>query len=286
MIINGNTRLFGVLGNPVEHSLSPAMHNAAFRARGVDAVYIPLATSELETAFAGIKALPFTGVSVTVPHKVAIMPLLDGVDPVAQKIGAVNTLLFKQRADGRMQCTGVNTDWIGANRALEEVIPLKGASVLLLGAGGSARALGFGLKEVGAQVFLHNRTEAKGQQLAEQLECDYLTADQVQDQRLDILINATTVGMLPLADAIPLDADLLSNFQVVMDIVYAPLETKLLKEAAHRGCTTVAGSNMLLYQAVEQWRLWMEEDPPVEVMHTALIEGLKRQQENQIPPVE
>lgn len=286
MIINGNTRLFGVLGNPVEHSLSPAMHNAAFRARGVDAVYIPLATSELEVAFSGIKALPFTGVSVTVPHKVAIMPLLDGVDPVAQKIGAVNTLLFKQRADGRMQCTGVNTDWIGANRALEEVIPLKGASVLLLGAGGSARALGFGLKEAGAQVFLHNRTEAKGQQLAEQLECDYITADQVQDQRLDILINATTVGMLPLADAIPLDAELLSNFQVVMDIVYAPLETRLLKEAEHRGCTTVAGSNMLLYQAVEQWRLWMEEDPPLESMRTALIEGLKRQQEKQIPPVE
>ena len=286
MIINGNTRLFGILGNPVEHSLSPAMHNAAFRARGVDAVYIPLATSELEAAFSGIKALPFTGVSVTVPHKVAIMPLLDGVDPVAQKIGAVNTLLFKQRADGRVQCTGVNTDWIGANRSLEEVIPLKGASVLLLGAGGSARALGFGLKEAGAQVFLHNRTEAKGQKLAEQLECTYLTADQMQDQRLDILINATTVGMLPLADAIPLDADLLSNFQVVMDIVYAPQETKLLKEAAHRGCATVAGSSMLLYQAVEQWRLWMEEDPPLEVMRAALLEGLKGQQKNQDTVVE
>lgn len=279
-MINGTTRLFGILGNPVAHSLSPAMHNAAFRARGLNAVYVPLPTSELEMAFAGIKALGFSGISVTVPHKVAIMPLLDAIDPVAQKIGAVNTLLFKHKADGRLQCTGVNTDWIGANQALAEAIRLSGTSVLILGAGGAARAIGFGLCEAGAQIFIHNRNQAKGEHLAAQLGCLYLTATELRDLRADVLINATSVGMQPKADALPLEADLLSNFQVVMDIVYAPLETRLLQEAAARGCKTVPGSNMLLYQATAQWQLWLGEEPPVDVMRAALSEGLRQQQGN------
>ena len=279
MMINGSTQLFGILGNPVAHSLSPTMHNAAFKACGIDAVYIPLATAELETAFAGIKALPFTGVSVTVPHKVAIMPMLDAIDPVAEKIGAVNTLLFKQRADGRVQCSGVNTDWIGANQALEEVIPLAGASALLLGAGGAARALGFGLKEAGAQVQLHNRSEERGRALAAQLDCPFLAAGELRGQRADILINATSVGMEPDTESIPIDPDFLSNFRVVMDIVYAPSETRLLREAAERGCLTVPGSAMLLYQAAAQWRLWLGQEPPVEVMREALEAGLKKQRE-------
>ena len=243
-------------------------------------MYVPLPTSELEMAFAGIKALGFSGISVTVPHKVAIMPLLDAIDPVAQKIGAVNTLLFKHKADGRLQCTGVNTDWIGANQALAEAIRLSGTSVLILGAGGAARAIGFGLCEAGAQIFIHNRNQAKGEHLAAQLGCLYLTATELRDLRADVLINATSVGMQPKADALPLEADLLSNFQVVMDIVYAPLETRLLQEAAARGCKTVPGSNMLLYQATAQWQLWLGEEPPVDVMRAALSEGLRQQQGN------
>lgn len=277
-MINGTTRLFGVLGNPVAHSLSPAMHNAAFKNKGVNAVYVPLAVTELETAFQCLKALAFAGVSVTVPYKVAIMPLLDAIDPVANKIGAVNTLLFKRKADGRLQCTGVNTDWIGANQALAEAIRLSGTAVLILGAGGAARAIGFGLREAGAQVFIHNRSQEKGEQLAVQLDCPYVAANELRDLRADVLINATSVGMQPNEEALPLEADLLSNFQVVMDIVYAPLETRLLREAAARGCKTVPGSTMLLYQATAQWRLWLGEEPPVEVMRAALNDGLRQQQ--------
>lgn len=278
-MINGRTRLFGILGNPVAHSLSPALHNAAFKECRINAVYVPLAASDLEAALGGIKAFSFAGVSVTVPHKVAIMPLLDAIDPVAEKIGAVNTLVFKRKADGRLHCTGLNTDWIGANASLAEAIRLSGASALILGAGGAARAVAFGLQEAGVRVLIHNRSEDRGRKLATQLDCPYLTANELHDLRAEILVNATSVGMEPETDAIPLEADLLSNFQVVMDIVYAPVETRLLREAAARGCKTVPGTNMLLYQATAQWRLWLGEEAPVEVMRAALTEGLSRQQE-------
>ena len=211
-MINGRTRLFGILGNPVAHSLSPALHNAAFKERRINAVYVPLATTELEAALAGVKAFSFAGVSVTVPHKVAIMPLLDAIDPVAEKIGAVNTLVFKHKADGRLHCTGLNTDWIGANASLAEAIRLSGASALVLGAGGAARAVAFGLQEAGARVFIHNRSEDRGRKLAAQLACPYLTVNELRDLRAEILVNATSVGMEPEVDAIPLEADLLSNF--------------------------------------------------------------------------
>lgn len=278
-MINGQTRLFGILGNPVAHSLSPALHNAAFKERRINAVYVPLPATDLEAALAGIKAFSFAGVSVTVPHKVAIMPLLDTIDPVAEKIGAVNTLVLKRKADGRLHCTGLNTDWIGANTSLAEAIRLSGASALILGAGGAARAVAFGLQEAGARVFIHNRSEDRGRKLAAQLDCPYLTVNELRDLRAEILVNATSVGMEPVVDAIPLEADLLSNFQVVMDIVYAPMETRLLQEAAARGCKTVPGANMLLYQATAQWRLWLGEEPPVEVMRAALNEGLNQQLE-------
>ena len=278
-MINGRTRLFGILGNPVAHSLSPALHNAAFKERRINAVYVPLATTELEAALAGVKAFSFAGVSVTVPHKVAIMPLLDAIDPVAEKIGAVNTLVFKHKADGRLHCTGLNTDWIGANASLAEAIRLSGASALVLGAGGAARAVAFGLQEAGARVFIHNRSEDRGRKLAAQLACPYLTVNELRDLRAEILVNATSVGMEPEVDAIPLEADLLSNFQVVMDIVYAPVETRLVREAASRGCKVVSGTNMLLYQATAQWRLWLGEEAPVEVMRAALAEGLRQPQE-------
>lgn len=272
-MISGTTRLFGILGNPVAHSLSPAMHNAALRARGIDAVYIPLKTRELAAALTGIRALPFFGVSVTVPYKVAIMPLLDAVDPVATRIGAVNTLLFR-RADGSVHCSGINTDWIGSNQALGEVRDLAGASALVLGAGGAARAIAFGLKEAGVRLFIHNRGERRGRELALQLGCPFVDTEGLRHLRADILVNATSVGMEPEPGAMPLAAELLPHFQVVMDSVYAPLETRLLREAAACGATTVPGSRMLLYQAAAQWRLWLEEEAPLEVMHAALEAAL------------
>ena len=138
-MINGQTQLFGIIGDPVEHSLSPAMHNACFAALGVNGVYIPMRTSELEAGVRGLRALGFVGVSVTVPHKVAVMALIDQVDPVARRIGAVNTLVFQPQATGAPRCLGFNTDWLGSNQALAETMDLKGQSVLIIGAGGAAR---------------------------------------------------------------------------------------------------------------------------------------------------
>ena len=153
MHINGATALFGIIGNPVRHSLSPAMHNAGLAACGINGVYLPFPAEDIQTAVTGIRGLGIIGSSVTIPHKESVMEYLDDIDPVAQRIGAVNTVHQK---NGKL--TGSNTDWLGAMRALEEKTELTGEAVVLLGAGGSARAVGFGLLERGASVVLCSRT--------------------------------------------------------------------------------------------------------------------------------
>ena len=273
-MINGHTQLFGIIGNPVEHSLSPAMHNAAFAELGMNGVYIPMRPTDLAEGFRGLRSLGFIGVSVTVPFKVAIMEFLDKVDPVARNIGAVNTLLFERDGD-HCRCTGYNTDWLGSNQALGEELQLAGATVLILGAGGAARAVGFGLIEAGARVLIANRTEAKGRALAAQLRCPFVPADQLAGLRADALINTTSVGMAPHADALPIRPELLPRFAVVMDIVYAPLTTRLLREAAACGCRTVDGLQMLLHQGAAQFTLWTGREAPLNVMRQALENELR-----------
>lgn len=273
MTIDGHTRLFGIIGDPVEHSLSPAMHNAAFAHLGVNGVYVPMRPADLADGYRGLRSLGFVGVSVTVPFKVAIMDHLDAVDPVARKIGAVNTLLF-ERSGTAVRCTGSNTDWLGANRALAEVLDPAGRTVLVIGAGGAARAVGFGLVEAGARVLVTNRTEAKGRALAAQLDCPFIPAAELAQVRADALINTTSVGMAPRTDNLPIDPNLLTHFSVVMDIVYAPLETRLLREAAARGCRTVDGLKMLQYQGAAQFSLWTGREAPDAVMRQALLTAL------------
>lgn len=273
-MINGHTQLFGIIGNPVEHSLSPAMHNAAFAELGVNGVYIPIRPTDLSDGFRGLRSLGFIGVSVTVPFKVAIMDFLDHVDPVARNIGAVNTLLFARDHD-HCRCTGYNTDWLGSNQALGLELPLAGATVLILGAGGAARAVGFGLIEAGAGVLIANRTEAKGRALADQLRCPFVPTDQLAELRADALVNTTSVGMAPNVDAMPIRAELLPRFSVVMDIVYAPLTTRLLREAAACGCRIVDGLQMLLHQGAAQFTLWTGREAPLNVMRQALENELR-----------
>lgn len=273
-MINGHTQLFGIIGNPVEHSLSPAMHNAAFAELGMNGVYIPMRPTDLAEGFRGLRSLGFIGVSVTVPFKVAIMEFLDAIDPVARNIGAVNTLLFERDGD-HCRCTGFNTDWLGSNQALGEELQLAGSTVLVLGAGGAARAVGFGLIEAGAKVLIANRTEAKGRALASQLRCPFVPADQLTELRADALINTTSVGMAPHVDALPIRAELLPRFAVVMDIVYAPLTTRLLREAAACGCRTVDGLQMLQYQGAAQFSLWTGREAPHRVMRQALVNELR-----------
>ncbi|MFH7319651.1 shikimate dehydrogenase [Desulfurivibrio sp. D14AmB] len=269
MQINGHTELYGIIGNPVRHSLSPLMHNAAFAALGLNKVYLPFPAADAAAAVAAIRALEIAGVSVTIPHKQAVIPLLDGVDPVAVRIGAVNTIV---RQGGEL--LGFNTDWLGANRALSRELDLAGARVLLLGAGGSARAIGFGLQEAGARVTLASRTPENGRELAQHLNCPWLPLAQAGQHQADALVNATSVGMAPQAANSPLPAAALANFPVVMDIVYAPLETRLLREARAAGCRGIDGLQMLLHQGAAQFELWTGEPAPLEVMRQSLLAGL------------
>ena len=270
MIIDGKTKTYGIIGNPVGHSLSPAMQNSAFQEIGENGVYLTFTVTDVKAAIAGLKGLSFSGVSVTIPHKETVMKYLDSIDPVAAKIGAVNTISTVNGANG-LELHGLNTDWLGANRALEEKIDLAGRDVVILGAGGAGRAIGFGLVEKGARITLCNRTEARGRELAKELHCNWVPLDEVDSLSGDILVNATSVGMQPNVDHSLVKKEALSNYRVVMDIVYAPLQTRLLKDAAETGCATVHGLEMLLYQGVEQFEIWTGRKAPVEVMREALM---------------
>ena len=269
MEINGATELYGIMGNPVAHSLSPAMHNGAFAALGLNKAYLPFVVQDVAQAMTGLRALGIRGASVTIPHKEAVIPYLDTIDPVAEKIGAVNTLLIDHNA-----IHGVNTDWLGANRALSEKISLKGASVLLLGAGGSARAIGFGLLEAGASLTIASRTQEKGLALARLLDCTWLPLAEATTAKGDVLVNATSMGMGDQRELLPIAKEALANFQVVMDIVYAPLATRLLQAAELAGCQTINGLAMLLYQGAAQFELWTGQPAPVEVMRQSLLTSL------------
>ena len=272
MTINGRTALYGIIGKPVTHSLSPAMHNAAFAELGENSVYLPFPVQDLEAGILGLKALGVKGASVTIPYKEAVLPFLDAIDDVAGQIGAVNTLEIKD-IGGRKHLYGSNTDWLGANRALAEKVRLSGIKVVLLGAGGSARAIGFGLQQEGAHVVLCSRTESRGRSLAADLGCPWCPLAEVSSLQGDVLINATSVGMQPKNDVSPVPATLLSRFQVVMDIVYAPLATRLLTEARSAGCQVINGLEMLLYQGVAQFELWTGKPAPVELMRQQLYQA-------------
>lgn len=270
MQIDGSTKVYGIIGNPVAHSKSPVMHNSAFAALGENRIYVPLPVTDVAAALQGLRGLGLWGASVTIPHKEAVIPLLDSVDPLAGRIGAVNTIKVVETA-GCRQLHGCNTDWIGANRALAERIEPAGKRVTVLGAGGSARAIGFGLRETGAVVTLCSRTEKRGRALAADLGCDWYGLADIADLHGDILINATSVGMQPDVDGTLVQQQLLGGYTVVMDIVYAPLKTRLLREAEAAGCMVVNGLEMLLYQGVAQFELWTGRPAPVDIMHKALL---------------
>jgi shikimate dehydrogenase len=277
-LINGSTKLYGIIGNPVNHSLSPAMHNAAFSVLAENKIYLPFPVEDVQMALAGLKALNIQGVSVTIPHKETVIPFLDRIDPVALKIGAVNTIDIRFENGKKVLC-GFNTDWLGANRALTGKMELQGAMVILLGAGGAARAIGFGLKEAGAGVVLCSRTESTGKALAAELSCTWFPLRDAENLRGDALVNATSVGMTPREGFSPVVAGKLSSYQVVMDIVYAPLQTRLLREAEAAGCRIISGLEMLLYQGVAQFELWTGLSAPVEVMRAALLAETRKKEE-------
>lgn len=270
---DSRTRLCGIIGNPVGHSLSPAMHNAAFEHLGLNFVYLAFRVEDVEGALRGMRALDLRGFSVTVPHKVAVIPFLDEIDPLARDIGAVNTIVNE---GGRLK--GYNTDWMGFVRSLEAVTPLQDRHAVLLGAGGAARAIAFGLKERQTRLTILNRTEDLhlAETLAGALGCPWGDLKQTDAiERADIVIHATPVGMSPHPDQTLIDPRLLHPGQIVYDIVYNPLETKLLREARQRGCRTIPGYEMLLLQGVAQFELWTGQPAPVSLMRDVLLQQLR-----------
>jgi shikimate dehydrogenase len=252
--------------------LGAVMHEAGYRALGLDWRYVPFERDDdLEGALAGMRALGIRGFGISVPFKLRIMPLLDALDPLAAKIGAVNTVV---NDGGRL--TGHNTDWSGAARALSEQRALEGARVMMLGAGGAARAVAFGLSQAGVQLTLSNRSDDRGAALAESVGCNYRPwAERTKLDGFDVLLNASSAGMSSAAgtntadEASPMPADAFGAPLLVMDIVYKPLDTQLLAAARAAGCPTVHGGRMLLHQAARQFELYTGKPAPLEAMNAA-----------------
>ena len=279
MDIDAQTQFCGVIGNPVGHSLSPAIHNAAFRKLGLNFVYLAWQVDTIGDAIKGLRALGnFRGASVTIPHKVAAIPFLDHVETTAQRIGAINTIVGENG-----DLTGYNTDATGALRALREGrIDLKDRRIVVLGSGGAARAIAFALaaESCAEKLTLLGIDDVERTKLAQDVRSQATLT--VEDVHLDedslrrvlpaaqMLIHCTPVGMSPKADTTSVPASLLHAGLSVMDIVYNPLETRLLKDAKHAGCKTIQGLEMFLNQAVAQFELWTNQPAPVDVMRRVL----------------
>ena len=262
--------LFGVIGQPIGHSLSPLMHNAAFAATGQAAHFSAFAVDDLEAAVAGIRALGIAGVSVTLPHKSEVIKYLDWVDQEALEIAAVNTIVNRQG-----QLCGYNTDVAGALTALAGKINISGRRLLILGAGGAARALVYGAVKAGAQVAIVNRTPERGQVLAEEFGAQFIDMSALNDFLPEVLVNTTSLGMAPEMETMPLPESLLRPAMVVMDIVYNPLQTCLLKAAEKCGALTIDGLEMFVGQGARQFELWTGEPAPVKVMRQTVLEYLQ-----------
>lgn len=279
--INRETEVYGVVGDPVEHSLSPRLHNAVFTELSLNKVYLPflIPAGTLEPNLDALGWLDWKGLSVTIPHKEAALELADEAEPDCRGIGAANTLL---KEGGRLHA--YNTDAKAAVESLEAAIPqsggensaLAGKDVLILGAGGAARAIAFGLVQRGANVTISGRTAERAQSLAEAVGGKPLAWNERTTCKAFAVVNATPIGMHPDVDQTPLDAASLEEGTVVFDMVYRPEETRLLREAKERGAITVAGTEMFLRQAAEQVRLFTGHAAPDDTLRRVLAEALSR----------
>jgi shikimate dehydrogenase len=291
--LHGKTMLYGIFGYPIDHSLSPMMHNTAFAHHGLDAVYLPFAVhpAHLETAVKSIAALQMGGVNVTIPHKQAVMAWMDALSPEACLIGAVNTIHLR---DGRLH--GHNTDGIGFLRALEEGgSDVAGRTVMLLGAGGAARAIAVQLclSDI-RRLYLANRTLARAEDLAAFLKQIIPHADisvvTMGESSLaahlpdtDIVVNATSIGMHP-HDPMLLPSHELGPRHLVCDIVYRPLHTPLLRAAQRQGARTVDGLGMLLHQGAKAFEIWTDHAFPLALIRARLLEAVVEQPATSSPP--
>ena len=266
-----HTAIYGLIGNPVSHSISPIIHNTLFKEMNLNNAYVPFKVDKIGEFIREFRELDVKGYSVTIPHKESVINHLDAIDPMAKKIGAVNTIVNK---DGRL--VGYNTDCKAAIQALADINQvsekgtkndhLKGKGVTLLGAGGAARAIAFGLHDHGAQVTIVNRNYERAQSLARDVGCISGKLDELQEIETGILINATPVGMFPAVNETLVAQDNLKPDMIVFDTIYNPLETKLLHDAKARGCKTINGLPMFVNQAAAQFELWTGLKPPLKLI--------------------
>ena len=261
------TQLCGILLHPAGHTLSPVLHARAYEELRLDARYavFDVRPERLAASFAELRARPFRQLSVSLPHKEAVLALADRVSDAARSIGAVNTLTLS-----RGQIEADNTDWLGVVRSLEPHGPWKGRTALVVGAGGAARAVVYALRQLGCRVLLTNRTAARAERLARELGAE---PGSLEDP-YDLLVNATSVGMQPESAGTPVPRAHLRPGTVVFDLVYAPLETRLLREARQSGCTVQDGLDMLVHQAAEQVRLWSGKTPSPAALRRSAEEAL------------
>jgi 3-dehydroquinate dehydratase / shikimate dehydrogenase len=276
--VDAATKVYGVAGNPIRSSLSPIMMNTAFRRETVNAVYLALQANKLSDLLKLVDEIPIQGISVTMPLKQEIMAHLEKTDPLSAKIGACNTVLRAQ--DGKLY--GFNTDVAGITGPLEKRLSLRGAKVLVLGAGGAARAAVFGLRDKGAEVFILNRTSETAQKLARQSGSKTIKKDAVAKTSFDVIINATPIGMAGIKAPQLLEAKDL-NTKLVFDLVYNPLETPLIRMARQKGIPIVTGVEMFVQQGARQFEIFTGKPAPEEEMLRVVIHALRQQAEAAAP---
>lgn len=285
---DNHTSIYGLIGNPVSHSIGPVIHNTLFREMDIHGVYVPFKVDDMNEFMREFRELNVKGFSVTIPYKESVMSHLGDIDPIAQKIGAVNTLLNK---DGLF--IGFNTDCEAAVKVLEEIIQrpsvqkrsetditsrvmsLRNKKVALLGAGGAARAIAFGLKERGVLITIYNRHYERAQSLARDVGCFSRKYEDIQLLDADIIVNATPVGMFPKVNETPLDKSILKPGMVIFDTIYNPLETRLLQEARSQGCAVVGGLPMFVRQAAAQFKLWTGQTPSLDLIEKVALRKLQ-----------
>ena len=270
---NKQTKICMVIGDPIEHSLSPKMHNAGYNFFGINDEFFfssaKIPKDKVKDFIKAMRLIGFRGVSCTIPNKVEVMKYLDEIDEIAQKIGAVNTIVNN---NGVLK--GYNTDWLGVVIPLEKKLgngELKDKNVALIGAGGASRAIAFGLKEKGAKITIYNRTLEKAEKLAEELKVKFAPLTKIKDVKdADIIINSTSLGMGKYVDKSPVPKEFLHKNQICFDIVYSPEKTQFLSDALEKGAKIIKGKEMLVYQGLEQFRLYTGKILPFEVMMEVL----------------
>ncbi|RUM32925.1 MAG: shikimate dehydrogenase [Aquifex sp.] len=270
-MITSETELYGVIGYPVKHSLSPIFQNAFLKWAGINGVYLAfeIDPQNLKEAIEGFKAIGIKGINVTVPHKEVIIPYLEEIDSTAKEIGAVNTVKFR---DGKAE--GFNTDWIGFIKALKMLLPeLKGKKVLLLGAGGASKAVAYGLMKEKSEVYIWNRTREKAERLAKKFGLKVVNSPEEVVECVDVIVNTTTVGLKE-DDPELFNYNLIKPDHIVVDIIYK--DTKLIQKAKEVGAKFQDGLPMLIWQGIEAFKIWNGCEPPYSVAEKAIKDYLGR----------